>query len=576
MTSIRPSQLFPEFQVVPGLDEARARDFPFSELALAIARLRGEHGLTQTEFAQRIGTTQSAVARVESGRHGVQVNLLNRIAQAFGTRWNLTFGETNAGRSVDKRDAASPSGDALVDAFNAANTNHDFDQARRVANKVRRDPSTPRRRLVLALEAFNRAHFPLASRWSQAALEGSLPKASHDVASIVLGRSLLALGQANEALKALEAAGTSWIANAARAEALMAAERHAEAIALADRLFADADAEQLPAAAFLAARVYWHADQPLRALERIGAFRAVQPDDREGILLHGAILGHLGDLQADHSCHEAALALFEAAGHDDPETMRLLAMTAARLGRWRHALDTAKRMKDASAEGAGYERSASGIARECFPYLKESAEILAAADHAEALGLLDKTELRSHRALGHALTGDFATAVFALGLTTETLTTASPDDQIRCAIAYLVNDDLKDAFPILRDNASALSNPEGELQLARSALAAGNTTTARAALGRVAKSKGEAARTAGVALDLVKAIEAAGAQKILASLTSTAPRPSPGVLVLIEPGTAPDSIWEGPEGTFGRPTHVAASPVLNRLAQESLSVGVIH
>jgi hypothetical protein len=48
------------------------------------------------------------------------------------------------------------------------------------------------------------------------------------------------------------------------------------------------------------------------------------------------------------------------------------------------------------------------------------------------------------------------------------------------------------------------------------------------------------------------------------------------VLVLIEPGTAPDSIWEGPEGTFGRPTHVAASPVLNRLAQESLAVGVIH
>lgn len=577
MTTAHPSALFPEFQAIAGLDAAGARDYPYAELAIAIARLRGQYGLTQTEFAQRIGTTQSVVARVESGRHGVQISLLNRIADAFSTDWNLTFGEPQTAEAQAAATNRLPtSGDTLVDAFNEVNLAHDFDAAHRLANKIRRQPGTPRRKLVLALDAFNQGKHALAIRWSRAALEGDLPTPSREVASIVLGRSLLATNQPAAALEALTGAGTTWTAKAARAEALMDSENHTEAIVLAEQLMAEADGEEIPAAAFLAARVHWHADRPLQALERIGAFRSHRPADREGILLHGAILGHLGDLHSDSACHEAALRLFESIPSDsEPEVLRLIAMTAARLGRWRDALNAASHACRL-APGTDYDRSAAAIARDCFADIKKTNEILDAADLAEDLRLLTADELKSFRALGHALRGDFDAALASLALPDQKLELAAPEDQIRCAMAHLVRGNLQLAYPILRDNAAALSNPDGQLQLARSALAAGDPAGARAALRRVADSDGAAGRTALVALDLLKAIEDAGAVGVLARLNLFPDPLSQRVLPPSELGPAPESVWEGPEGNLGRPTHLGASLVLNHAARERMTAALVH
>ena len=51
---------------------------------LIAARVRA--GLTQTELARRMGTTQSAIARLESGAQMPSVKTLLRFAKATGSR----------------------------------------------------------------------------------------------------------------------------------------------------------------------------------------------------------------------------------------------------------------------------------------------------------------------------------------------------------------------------------------------------------------------------------------------------------------------------------------------------------
>ena len=56
----------------------------------AIARemiaARARAGLSQAEVAQRMGTTQSVVARLESGRRPPSLRTVQRYAQALGAR----------------------------------------------------------------------------------------------------------------------------------------------------------------------------------------------------------------------------------------------------------------------------------------------------------------------------------------------------------------------------------------------------------------------------------------------------------------------------------------------------------
>ena len=56
----------------------------------ALVRARTAAKLTQAELAQRLGTTQSAVARLEGGRVSPSFATLRRYAEATGTR--LTVG----------------------------------------------------------------------------------------------------------------------------------------------------------------------------------------------------------------------------------------------------------------------------------------------------------------------------------------------------------------------------------------------------------------------------------------------------------------------------------------------------
>ena len=69
-------------------------------LADAFIRARAQADLTQQEVAERMGTTQAVVARLESGRVKPSTRTLERFARATGTRLRIAF-EPALERSTD-------------------------------------------------------------------------------------------------------------------------------------------------------------------------------------------------------------------------------------------------------------------------------------------------------------------------------------------------------------------------------------------------------------------------------------------------------------------------------------------
>jgi DNA-binding XRE family transcriptional regulator len=60
-------------------------------LAQKLRRLRETSNVSQKELAARIGTTQSAIARTESGRHVPSLDLLQKLALALGARMKFAL-----------------------------------------------------------------------------------------------------------------------------------------------------------------------------------------------------------------------------------------------------------------------------------------------------------------------------------------------------------------------------------------------------------------------------------------------------------------------------------------------------
>src|SRR5213078_4156091 len=74
--------------VFPGFKEMAARR---QQMTADLVARRQELGLSQTEVAARMRTSQSAVARLESGDADVRLSTLERYAAALGQRleWQL-------------------------------------------------------------------------------------------------------------------------------------------------------------------------------------------------------------------------------------------------------------------------------------------------------------------------------------------------------------------------------------------------------------------------------------------------------------------------------------------------------
>ena len=65
-------------------------------IAFDLTAARRQAGLTQRDVAERMGTTQSAVSRVESGRAQPTTEFLDRYARALGRTITVTFGASEA------------------------------------------------------------------------------------------------------------------------------------------------------------------------------------------------------------------------------------------------------------------------------------------------------------------------------------------------------------------------------------------------------------------------------------------------------------------------------------------------
>ncbi|MFA6006186.1 MAG: helix-turn-helix domain-containing protein [Candidatus Paceibacterota bacterium] len=64
---------------------------PQFELIEAIIRKRIQKKLTQAELASRLGTHQSAIARLESGSENPTLSYLNEIAHAVGGKLHVSI-----------------------------------------------------------------------------------------------------------------------------------------------------------------------------------------------------------------------------------------------------------------------------------------------------------------------------------------------------------------------------------------------------------------------------------------------------------------------------------------------------
>ena len=77
------------------------------DIGTLVALARGRAGLTQQQLAERAGTSQSAVARIEAGQGNPGIETVRRLVNAAGL--DLTFGL--APRAVTR--------DAVVEAYKA-------------------------------------------------------------------------------------------------------------------------------------------------------------------------------------------------------------------------------------------------------------------------------------------------------------------------------------------------------------------------------------------------------------------------------------------------------------------------
>ncbi len=91
----RLKELKDRFMQDPAFREEYARADEEFALVEALVRARAAANLTQAELARRIGTTQSAIARLEGGKVSPSFATLRRYAQATGTRLTIGLVQTD-------------------------------------------------------------------------------------------------------------------------------------------------------------------------------------------------------------------------------------------------------------------------------------------------------------------------------------------------------------------------------------------------------------------------------------------------------------------------------------------------
>ena len=72
------------------------------DVALQIAALRQDSGLSQAELAKRVGTSQQQISRLESpGYEGHTLSMLRRVAEVLGARVRVAIEKEKHSRSKE-------------------------------------------------------------------------------------------------------------------------------------------------------------------------------------------------------------------------------------------------------------------------------------------------------------------------------------------------------------------------------------------------------------------------------------------------------------------------------------------
>ncbi|MDD4531377.1 MAG: helix-turn-helix transcriptional regulator [Candidatus Pacebacteria bacterium] len=77
----------PEFRKESGKEYQKLR------IAYEISQLRKKKKMSQDVLAKKIGSTQSAVARIEAGKQNLSLGTLSKIAEAFDSKVEISFAE---------------------------------------------------------------------------------------------------------------------------------------------------------------------------------------------------------------------------------------------------------------------------------------------------------------------------------------------------------------------------------------------------------------------------------------------------------------------------------------------------
>jgi len=82
---------FKKLEENPNYQEAEQKYKLILDLADEVLRLRMEKGWSQTELAERAGTKQANISRLESGLSNPSVNFLHKLAKALDVNLTVSF-----------------------------------------------------------------------------------------------------------------------------------------------------------------------------------------------------------------------------------------------------------------------------------------------------------------------------------------------------------------------------------------------------------------------------------------------------------------------------------------------------
>jgi len=78
----------------------------YREIAWLLIKYRMDHGLTQQELAERVGTSHSQISRIESGRQKTNLDTLLRIARALDLKVVIGFESISRKGKIERQTVA--------------------------------------------------------------------------------------------------------------------------------------------------------------------------------------------------------------------------------------------------------------------------------------------------------------------------------------------------------------------------------------------------------------------------------------------------------------------------------------